>query len=277
MFRYDGELYEGSHSPIISRKLFERVQEVLAQSGRSHSKRQPLFPFIGLLSCGECGCAITAERRKGHHYYRCTKKKGKCTQRYIREEALAAQLREAVQKVSLSDAWAQKMLGKIEAWKTQEAQASDSFAQQQKERLSAIQGKLDRLLDAHLDGVITREEYLGRKERLLCEKAALTGRMADVERKGNHWLEPLEGFVKLAHQARSVACGQNLESLKDFLKRIASNLRLAGQTFSFSYQNPWPLLVNRRKNSNWWSKCHSVKNSPWLFDLFSSRSVINPP
>jgi len=104
MFRYNGELYEGTHPPLISRKLFERVQEVLAQSGRSHSKRQHLFPFIGLLSCGECGCAITAERQKGHHYYRCTKKKGKCSQRYIREETLAAQLREAVQKVSLSDA-----------------------------------------------------------------------------------------------------------------------------------------------------------------------------
>ena len=252
MFRYSGELYEGTHESLISRKLFERVQEVLEQSGRSHSKRQHLFPFTGLLSCGECGCAITAERQKGHHYYRCTKKKGNCTQRYIREEALTAQLREVVQKVSLSDAWAKKMLTNIKEWKNKEAQASDSFAQQHKEKLSAIQGKLDRLLDAHLDGVITREEYVCRKERLLNEKAALTERMAEVEQKGNHWLEPLEGFVKLAHHARSVACGPNLESLKDFSKRIGSNLRLAGQTLSFSYQNPWPLLAHPRKNSNWW-------------------------
>jgi len=33
MFRYEGELYEGSHPPLISRKLFERAQEVLARSG----------------------------------------------------------------------------------------------------------------------------------------------------------------------------------------------------------------------------------------------------
>jgi len=76
-------------------------------------------------------------------------------------------------------------------------------------KLSAIQEKLDRLLDAHLDGVITREEYVGRKEQSLNEKAVLTEQMAEVERNGNHWLEPLEGFVKAAHQARSVACGQN--------------------------------------------------------------------
>jgi len=145
------------------------------------------------------------------------------------------------------------MLGKIDEWKTTEAQTSASFAQQRQEKLSAIQEKLDRLLDAHLDGIITRAEYARRKEKLLHEKAGLTERMAVVERKGNHWLEPLEGFVKLAHQARSVACGPNLESLKDFSKRIGSNLRLAGQTLSFSYQNPWPLLAHRRINSNWWS------------------------
>jgi hypothetical protein len=205
MFRYEGELHEGSHPPLISRKLFDRVQGVLAQSGSPHTERAHLFPFLGLLTCGECGCAITAERQKGHHYYRCTKKRGHCTQRYVREEALAAQLRQAVQKVSLSDAWASKMLGQIDEWKTTEAQASASFAQQQKEKLSAIQGKLDRLLDAHLDGVITREEYVGRKERLLNEKAVLAERMAEVERTGNHWLEPLEGFVKSAVYAEKLS------------------------------------------------------------------------
>jgi site-specific DNA recombinase len=253
MFRYEGELHEGSHPPIISRKLFERAQKVLAQSGSPHTERAHLFPFLGLLNCGECGCAITAELQKGHHYYRCTKKRGNCTQRYIREEALAAQLRQAVQKVSLSEAWANKMLGKIDEWKTTDAQASASFAHQQQEKLSATQGKLDRLLDAHLDGIITRAEYVRRKETLLHEKAGLTERVAVVERKGNHWLEPLEGFVKSAHQASFLASGPNLESLKDFSKRIGSNLRLAGQRLQISYQKPWPLLAQRRRSEKWWS------------------------
>src|SRR3989304_4682954 len=136
------------------------------------------------------------------------------------------------------------------------ALASSHLAQQLTERLSSIQSKLDRLLDAHLDEVITLEEYVGRKEKLLHEKAALTARMVEVERRGNPWLELLEGFIKAAHQAQFVACGPNLESLKDFSKRIGSNLRVAGQTLSFSYQNPWPLLAHRRKSSNWWSECH---------------------
>ena len=217
-----------------------------------------------LLCCGECGGAITAERQKGHHYYRCTKKLGHCTQRYIREEALTAQVRQAVQQVTLSDAWAGKMLGRIAEWKTEVAQTSAGFAQESQARLSAIQAKLDRLLDAHLDGAITREEYLGRKEKWLREKSALTDRMAEIERNGNHWLEPLENFINAAHQAQIVADDHDLESLKDFLKRIGSNLRLSGQTLRVAYENPWAILARHRppdapsvaptgENEKWWA------------------------
>ncbi|MEK7712232.1 MAG: recombinase family protein, partial [Pseudomonadota bacterium] len=137
-FYLKGELYEGSHEPLISRELFQRVQEVMARRGKAHTKRRHTFPFLGLVHCGECGGAITAERQKGHHYYRCTKKLGPCTQRYIREEALAAQVRDAVQQVALSDAWAGKMLGRIAEWKTEVAQTSAGFAQESQARLSAI-------------------------------------------------------------------------------------------------------------------------------------------
>lgn len=91
--------------------------------------------------------------------------------------------------------------------------------------------------------------------------------MAEIRRNANHWLEPLESFVNAAHQAQSVAGGHDLESLKDFLKRIGSNLRLSGQTLRVSYEerrreapfadlrmeNSWAILARRRKNANWWA------------------------
>jgi DNA invertase Pin-like site-specific DNA recombinase len=74
-FRYTGEIHEGKHEPIIAKKLFDRVQEVLAQRGRPRKKpKNEPKAFCGLLSCAECGMMITAEVQKGHTYYRCTKK-----------------------------------------------------------------------------------------------------------------------------------------------------------------------------------------------------------
>lgn len=142
LFNYNGELYQGSHAPLIPRGLFERVQQVMARGGRAKAKRKHLFPFVGMLQCGECGCAITAERQKGHHDYLCTKKKGPCRQPYVREESLAAQLRQAVQTASLPDAWAERMLEKIEEWRRTTAQASGIAAQPFKEKLAALKEKL---------------------------------------------------------------------------------------------------------------------------------------
>ncbi|MFH1030522.1 MAG: zinc ribbon domain-containing protein, partial [bacterium] len=66
------------------------------------SKKRHNFPFVGLLTCGECGGAITAQFAHGHggtyRYYRCTKKLGKCSQRYLREDLLANQLKSRLQK-----------------------------------------------------------------------------------------------------------------------------------------------------------------------------------
>ncbi len=131
---------------------------------------------------------------------------------------------------------ARQMLKQIETWKETEAQASGAAALPLKAKLAALETKLERLLDAHLEGLISREEYTRRKERPLLEKSRLSARLAAVERRGNHWLEPLARFVRTApsrsltgsgNPAHSVAFTDNLDSLKEWTIRIGSNRRLA--------------------------------------------------
>src|SRR5262245_66039810 len=61
--------------------------------------------FMGLLTCSECGCAITApERRKGKYvYYHCTNFHGGCQNTYIREERLGELPGEANSAISISE------------------------------------------------------------------------------------------------------------------------------------------------------------------------------
>ena len=55
-------------------------------------KKPKYFVFHGFIRCAECGYLITAETQKGHNYYHCTKRKIKCSQKYVREENLAEQI-----------------------------------------------------------------------------------------------------------------------------------------------------------------------------------------
>src|SRR3989338_7638056 len=85
-FRYAGEIHEGKHQPVVSKKIFDKVQEVLKQRGKPKTKGKVEKPLVGLLRCNECGRMITAEIQKGHTYYRCTKKNIVCNQPYVRGE-----------------------------------------------------------------------------------------------------------------------------------------------------------------------------------------------
>ncbi len=86
LMKWNGEIFEGKHIPLISKKLFDKCQEVMAKRGKVQEVRKHHFAFLGLLKCASCGCSITGERQKGHNYYRCTKKKDLCQEKhYLRE------------------------------------------------------------------------------------------------------------------------------------------------------------------------------------------------
>ena len=57
---------------------------------------------MGLLTCGRCGCSMTAERKKGKYtYYRCTGFHGRCGNAYVREELLADLLGDVVKRIQI--------------------------------------------------------------------------------------------------------------------------------------------------------------------------------
>lgn len=88
-FLWSGALYRGKHAALISRDLFDRVQDAL-QNRRKPKYRKHSFAYGGLLLCGKCGCMVTAEIKKGRYiYYHCTQSRNHCDEIYYREEDLS--------------------------------------------------------------------------------------------------------------------------------------------------------------------------------------------
>jgi site-specific DNA recombinase len=77
-FLWNGKLSHGSHLSIVSHALWEQTQEAFRKTNHpKQTKRE--FPFVGMLTCAFCGCAITAEIKKGKYIYRhCTGNHGPC-------------------------------------------------------------------------------------------------------------------------------------------------------------------------------------------------------
>lgn len=81
-----GERFHGSHQPLISQALFERVQAVLAARRRIGRRAKHTFAYSRLIRC-RCGRHLVGERIKQRYtYYRCHECRGVC----IREERIDA-------------------------------------------------------------------------------------------------------------------------------------------------------------------------------------------
>ena len=251
--RFKGEHYEGCHPPLISKELFDRVQQALALRSKPQTRGKVDLPFTGFMQCGECGCMITAEVQKGHTYYHCTKKRGACRQRhYLREEALLTQVREAILKVALDSEAEGAILARWGKEAAQTGNASLTRSRQIAERLKVCDAQMERLLDLYVAKEIEPEEYRRKKAKLLGEKQELKEALGRIEREGSGgWLEPAKAFLTVCREAGSVARHGAPRAQRQFLKSAGSNLALKDGTLCLSYRLPYRHVAEISRTGNW--------------------------
>jgi len=274
VMKYNGELYEAVHEPIISKELHDKCQTVMQQ--RAHKRRHNNFhhfAFTGFMNCGICGCSITAEKQKGHVYYHCTKKRAECDGKYVREEDLVEQFRKILESYSLPDA---DEPGLLKFWQKDFEESIGKSSKRIKEikaKVEILQTKLDHLLDAHLEGVVDKEAYLPKKESLLKEKFDLEQEMVKIEAEGDDWLEPCRDFILASVQAKKIAWQGDLELVRSFLKKIGSNFILEGKKFVFLAKNGWRAVSACGEFRDSWvgkdSNLRSPKATDFTFPIVS--------
>jgi len=164
-------------------------------------------------------------------YYHCTKKNKsiKCPEPCIRQEELDKQISSLLQKFSLREDWAEKLLEMAEKDKAVSAQSVSAFVQESQNKIRAINVKLQRLLDGYLEQDIEREIYREQKTKFLLAKKSLDEKMARIEQKQNDWLEPFQNWLEVAQNIDKIASDSDLFAKKVCAKEIFGSNLLLGE------------------------------------------------
>ncbi|MFA4873203.1 MAG: recombinase family protein [Patescibacteria group bacterium] len=249
LMKYKGEIHEATHEPLISKKLFDKVQEIMREKGKPQKVKKHNFAFLGFMKC-PCSAAITAEKKikpsgREYVYYRCTKKKGPCQEKhFLRQEELYEQIKSFLQKVSLSSHDTENVLAELEKEEIQTKEQAKTTVQNLKVQLAEIEIRLEKLLDVFLNEVISVEDYKARKEKLLIKKVGLQEQVRDFEQNGLSWLEPAREFVLSLNQAAKLLKSENKMEMTTFLKNIGSNCILQNRQLIFSPRKPYDLVAD---------------------------------
>jgi DNA invertase Pin-like site-specific DNA recombinase len=244
-----GETFEGKHPPIISKRLFDEVQAVMARKSKSKTPQLKSYLYRGLFHCGECGCFITTETQKGHNYLRCTKRVSPCTQKYVREDVISSQVDRMIGKVALEAVIADAMLAQLEKERIQSAKDEAASISATKATLAAFEKQLDLLLDLRLSEQVSEPEYVSKKHTLVNRKAELRGKLDAFEANRLNRFEPAIQFVLEAKHGGILLAEGKPEEKRDFLKKVGSNLLVAEKSLALTFKNPWQYVADFNSNS----------------------------
>lgn len=109
--RKSNNWYQGKHEPIITKELFDKVQEQLKRDNIVRQSHE--FAFTKLMVCGLCGSGISAEEKykqlkdgttAKYIYYGCGRSKDRhCKNPYLREEELTEQFVKLMDQLDLNE------------------------------------------------------------------------------------------------------------------------------------------------------------------------------
>ena len=263
VIRYNGEIHEGKHEPLITKALFDKCQEVMVRKSKPKGPKLKSYIYRGLFHCKECGCFITTETQKGHNYLRCTKRKGSCTEPYVREELITERIKGELQAVSLPTALANGLILMAEEERATLAQAVGLTVQKLRVDIDILNNKMNALLDLVISGQITQDEYAQKKRSFLNEKIDLQDKVAAFARQSANRFEPEINFYREAALVGEVVGRGKPEENREIMKKIGSNFRIGRKELSFELKKPWGFLLNfnfsRAQNSEFFSEKEKSK------------------
>jgi len=191
VIRYKGELFPGRHEALITKQLFLRVQDVLAERAkRGQRDRVHHHPFKGLTFCGHCRdrgrvsrmvfCQVESKGRV-YDYFLCRgKQDGVCSMPYVAAAEIERELERSVARLSLSPAFTSALRRELdEALSTLRNADHDLRRRLQKQR-DELEVKEHRLLDLAAEADLDTDTLKKRLQEVVLQRSALDERLSQT-------------------------------------------------------------------------------------------------
>ena len=168
-----------AHTPMLTMEEFEEAQQILGRNTQAERPKEHELSYTWCMKCGECGCAITAEKKTRitvrekrvleFTYYHCTHTKDnrdfKCSQRaFINEKYIEAQIIEILWSIEIYPdfvIWAKWVLYRLHG---NEIIRQEQALKNLDGEIELLHKKLGKLLALLIYEVFSNDEYRQNKQ-----------------------------------------------------------------------------------------------------------------
>lgn len=237
LFLWEGKLVTGSHEPVVTLDEFRAVEAAIRRPNRSRPSAHE-FTFSGLIRCGECGYAVSAQEtvnRFGSRYvyYRCTRKSltQRCQQPAIREEELERQILAWLDHLPNGSEAERKIRAALDGMASRAMAAGGAVRKSIERALADARSQLAELTTLRLRSLVDDAEFMRTRAQLQAEVVRLTQRL-DQLAQPNGWIKPLTDAIPLSIQAAEWFRRADRGLKRAIVRAVGSNLTLSDQKLS---------------------------------------------
>jgi site-specific DNA recombinase len=248
--KFRGQWLPGTHEPIIERRLWERVQDLL---GQKVYKQHQMTYASDLIECAHCGSPITGERKtkmtksgeRDYVYYRCTQyHKGDHPRIRLTERELDSQMLAIFETLRVEDAEFcdifREQLRQATNWEFANASKEDGDLKDRHTEVVRLQAQL---LNLRLLEEINADTFASKSRDLRDEEAEL---QLEIERcsRGRH--ETIDIAVKafeLSQSLREKWFTADYAAKRRILEILCLNCNLDGASLCVTMRKPFDLLA----------------------------------
>lgn len=208
------QIFENTQEPIISREMFDLVQE-LRKHKRRPQKMQTVNPFAGMVYCADCGEKMYLSRRKNERpeqeHMRCStyaKEQDKCSAHYIRtcvlNEIVLGELNKLLTMVrGNEEEFIKRVMSSSVQRKSSELTKAKKALKQAEKRIAELDKLFTRLYEDNVLGRLSDERftmmsagYEEEQAKLKATVAELTTLIDGAEQKSSD----VTAFLKVVHR-----------------------------------------------------------------------------
>lgn len=253
---YSGQKHQHRYEPLISKETFDEAQRVSQSRGTGGSKpksdTKQTFTFQGILKCGYCGCSISSYVRKGHTYMICSRAKGECKQKHLKEREVLPEASKIIEKSTIKEIAIKEVLDALKSKHDNEQFYYQTLVKNSKAEYDRLQKRLEVAYEDRMDGRITVNQYDTLAAKYKAEQEALDRKMVQATDGGHDsFIIDSEYLLKLTALAPILFESSKPELKNRLLKILLSNLEINENHLSYKRWLPVDALTECLESSNW--------------------------
>ncbi len=267
--------YAGIHTPLVSRELWQAVQDALDGNRRLNGRRRKHdYPFARLVVCGHCGGLMTGQLHKRFVYYHCSGHFGKCPEPYVRQEKLDSSFGGILKTLAVDSVvldWVKRDL-------IQRREERSQYRRVELARIhceyDSIKKRFEAMYEDRLYGRVPDWLFFKKSKEYQVQMASFLEEIQRFEADSPLSIEKAISVFELAQNAASHFSTLSDTEKRKLLQALVLNAVWKDGTLAVSFRQPFDILADA--SSVWERKKVAGLSSNDLFAIWYRRRDLNP-